>query len=100
MKCEAISLHFESRLGAPAPRVWDWIASTRGISAEMWPFFRMTFPKGVRSLGEIRVRPGVRICRSYLFLFGLLPIGYSDLTLIDLNPGQGFVEQSRGATML
>jgi hypothetical protein len=37
--------------------------------------------------------------RSYVFLFGLLPIDYSDMTLMEINPGQGFVEQSPMGSM-
>jgi hypothetical protein len=53
----AISLRFESKLHAPTARVWEWITSVEGISAEMWPFFRMTTPKGIHSLSEVQIEP-------------------------------------------
>jgi ligand-binding SRPBCC domain-containing protein len=96
---DAISLRFESKLRAPAERVWEWITSIEGISAEMWPFFRMTTPKGIRSLRDLQIRPGARMFRSYVFLFGVLPIDYSDMTLLELNAGQGFIEQSPMGSM-
>jgi ligand-binding SRPBCC domain-containing protein len=96
---DAISLHFESRLHAPAARVWEWITSVEGIRAEMWPFFVMTAPRGIRSLNDVQFRPGVRMFRSYVFLFGILPIDYSDMTLLELTPGQGFIEQSPMGSM-
>ena len=96
---DAITLRFESELQAPVARIWEWITSIDGIAAEMWPFFRMTFPKGVRSLNDVQVRPGVRMFRSYVFLFGVLPIDYSDITLMELTPGQGFIEQSPMGSM-
>ena len=96
---DAISLHFESELHVPVARIREWITSIDGISAEMWPFFRMTSPPGVRSLNDVQVRPGVRMFRSYVFLFGVLPIDYSDMTLLELTPGQGFVEQSPMGSM-
>ena len=96
---DAISLRFESKLHAPAERVWEWITSIEGISAEMRPFFRMTTPKGVRSLDDVEIKPGVRMFRSYVFLFGVLPIDYSDMTLVELDPGWGFVEQSPMGSM-
>ena len=91
---KTISLRFESQLDAPPDRIWEWITSLDGISTEMWPFFRMTFPKGVRSLNDVVIKPGIRIFRSYIFLFGILPVDYSDMTLMELDIGRGFVEQS------
>jgi ligand-binding SRPBCC domain-containing protein len=95
----AISLRFESKLHASSERVWDWITSVKGIRAEMWPIFIMTVPRGVRSLSDVRVAPGIRMFRSYVLLFGFLPIDYSDMTLLELEPGRGFVEQSPMASM-
>ncbi len=89
-----ISLHFESRLGAPRERVWQWITSLRGISAELSPLLRMTAPKGVHNIADLEFRPGVRLFRSRVYLFGILPIDRSDLTLLELDPGHGFLEQS------
>jgi hypothetical protein len=65
----------------------------------MWPFFLMTTPKGVQSLGDVQIAPGTRMFRSYVFLFGFLPIDYSDMTLLELKEGQGFVEQSPMGSM-
>jgi hypothetical protein len=59
----------------------------------------MTTPKGVRTLDEIEVRPGERMFRSTILLFGFLPIDTSDLTLLELDEGGGFLEQSPMASM-
>lgn len=91
---DTISFRLESKLHASTERVWEWITSIKGISAEMWPFFRMTVPRGLTSLNDVDVELGVRMFRSYVFLFGVLPIDYSDMTLLELNTGEGFVEQS------
>lgn len=96
---EPFSMRFESRLRAPRERIWTWITSVEGISTEIWPIFRMTAPKGVRSLADVTLQPGVRIFRSHIFLFGVLPIDYSDMTLLELSPGMGFVEQSPMGSM-
>ena len=96
---DTICMTFQSELRAPASRVWEWITSVKGISAEMWPYFRMTAPRNVRTLNDLPFRPGQRLFRSYLFLFGALPIDYSDMTLIELDPGNGFVEQSPMGSM-
>ena len=94
-----ISLRFESTLHASAEKVWEWITSIRGIRAEMWPFFFMTAPRGVRSLSDVQITPGTRMFRSYVFLFGVLPVDYSDMTLLELNIGQGLIEQSPMGSM-
>ena len=94
-----ISFRFESKLRASTERVWEWITSIKGISAEMWPYFRMTVPKGIVSLDDVDIKFGVRMFRSYVFLFGVLPIDYSDMTLLELNIGEGFTEQSPMGSM-
>ena len=94
-----VELHFASRLDACGEAVWQWISSVRGISAELWPFLRMTVPRGVGNLADVAFRPGVPLFRSRVFLFGVLPIGSSDLTLLELVRGEGFVEQSPNASM-
>jgi len=96
---DTISIRLESKLLAPTERVWEWINSVKGISAEMWPFFRMTAPKRIRSLADVQIQPGVPMFRSHVFLFGFLPIDYSDITLLELKPGIGFVEQSPMGSM-
>jgi ligand-binding SRPBCC domain-containing protein len=94
-----IELRFESKLHSPRERVWAWITSLEGISAEMWPFFRMTVPRDVRHIADVDVKPGTPLFRSYILLFGLLPIDYSDLTLVDIDHGRGFVEESPMGSM-
>ena len=94
-----VELRFESKLRAPRERVWQWLPSVDGISTEMWPIFRMTAPKNISSLSDLVIEPGVRMFRSYVFLFGLLPIDYSDMTLLELDVGQGFIEQSPMGSM-
>ena len=96
---DTISFRFESKLHASTERVWEWITSIKGISAEMWPFFRMTVPKDVVSLNDVDIKLGVRMFRSYVFLFGVLLIDYSDMTLLELNIGEGFTEQSPMGSM-
>ena len=88
------TLEFESHLATDARRVWSWITSLEGISAELRPWLRMSAPRGVHSLVDVQVQPGRRLFRSWIFLFGFVPVDCSDLTLLELQPGQGFVEQS------
>lgn len=96
---QPLTLHFESRLRATPEEVWAWITSVKGISAEMWPFFRMTVPAHIQSLTDLEITPGVRMFRSHVLLLGVLPVDYSDMTLLEITPGQGFVEKSPMASM-
>lgn len=92
------NLEFSSRLSASRERVWQWVTSPEGITAEMMPVMRMT-TLGAKGVTEADVVPGKRLFRSYILLFGFLPFDWSDVTLISLEPGRGFVEQSPMASM-
>lgn len=89
-----VQLVFESNLKAPPAEVWAWAISLRGISAELAPVMRMTAPEGISSLSDAVVEPGKPLLRSWILLFGLLPIDRSDLTLVELEPGRRFLERS------
>ena len=93
------TLTFESTLAASPGVVWDWITSFDGISREMMPLLRMSAPAGVRDIASVPFTPGVPMFRSWIRLGGVLPIDFSDLTLVSLTPGEGFVEQSHMGSM-
>jgi ligand-binding SRPBCC domain-containing protein len=88
------SLRFESTLAAAPHAVWQWATSVDGIGYEMAPLLRMTFPRGMRALPGHDFVPGQRLCRSRLLLLGVLPVDWSDLTLVELEPGRRFLERS------
>ena len=92
-------LTFLSQLHAEPQSVWRWITSLEGIQREMRPWMRMTAPRGVANLRDVEMRPGVRLFRSRLYLFCVIPFGFSDLTLLEFTDGVGFVEQSPMAGM-
>jgi ligand-binding SRPBCC domain-containing protein len=87
-------LTFCSELRASPERVWNWITSVDGISRELWPILRMTIPAHLRTLEDAHIEPGRRLFRSWVLLFGVLPIDRSDLTLLRLDHGKGFFEES------
>jgi len=89
-----IELTFRSALSAPRDRVWAWVTSVEGISRELSPIVRMTTPRGVKRIGDVPIEPGKPLFRSWILLFGIIPIDRSDLTLLRLEDGRGFVEQS------
>jgi ligand-binding SRPBCC domain-containing protein len=94
-----IEFTFESAVTASPADAWKWITSLKGISAEMWPYFRMTVPRGAESIEDLDVTPGKMLFRSKVYLFGFLPIDHSDLTLIEIRDGEGFIEQSPMGSM-
>ena len=83
-----------SRLEAAPEIVWARVSTVAGVNAELRPIARMTAPRGVDSLADVDVALGQRLFRSWVLLFGLLPIDYDDLTLVRLEPGRGFHERS------
>ncbi len=89
-----IELRFEVRLNAPPDTVWGWITDVRCLRAEMRPWLWMSVPRGTRNLADTDLHTGQILFTSWLWLFGLLPIGTSRLTLLELEPGLRFVEQS------
>lgn len=93
------TLEFSTRLAASPSDVWKWITSFDGISKEMAPYMQMSAPKRVAKLGDVKIVPGQRLFRSWITLFGVLPFDYSDLTLLSLEEGSGFVEQSPMGSM-
>jgi hypothetical protein len=56
-------------------------------NAELWPFLRMTYPRGRSRLDPEVVPIGTRAFRSWLLLFGLVPVDYDDLTFHEIVPG-------------
>jgi ligand-binding SRPBCC domain-containing protein len=89
----------QSVLAAPPEAVWERVSTFEGINDELGPVLRMTAPARVRRLDPAEVVLGERIFRSWVLLFGVLPIDYDDLTLIALEPGRGFHERSRMLSM-
>src|SRR6187402_1000221 len=82
-----------SRLAADPGAVWERVMSAEGINDEMAPLLRMTVPRGLDGLDLARVEPG-RLGRSWILLFGILPVDYDDLGLERIEPGRGFLERS------
>jgi hypothetical protein len=83
-----------SRLAAAPAAVYQRVMSAEGINFETAPFLRMTVP---RQLGDgldlATVEPG-HLGRSWILLFGLLPVDYDDLGLERIDLGRGFLERS------
>jgi ligand-binding SRPBCC domain-containing protein len=89
----------ESTLAAPPEAVWARVSTFEGINDELRPLMRMTAPARVRALDPSQVVLGECIFRSWILLFGVIPIDYDDLSLIALEPGRGFHERSTMLSM-
>src|SRR5947207_12757197 len=87
---------FEVSSVVPAARaaVWQRISTMAGVNAELMPLARMTYPAAVAELRAEDVVPGERLFRSWILLFGVLPIDYDDITLVRIEDERGFLERS------
>ena len=74
--------------------MWAAVATFAGINDEFRPLLRMTAPARVRREGLAAVEVGRRVCRSWVLLFGVLPVDYDDITLMRIEPPNGFLERS------
>jgi len=89
-----IRFEISSLLRASPEDVWAAVSSMRGVNDELGPLLRMTYPRGMERLDAQPVPLGRKLFRSWLLLFGVLPIDYDDLVLTRLDPARGFREES------
>src|SRR5688572_22277928 len=89
-----------SVLAASPQRVWAHASSIEGISFELGPWLHMSVPRGTdaRSLSDRLSRGAVSLPwsmgRAWLLLLGLVPFDWDDMTIVELQPGQRFLERS------
>jgi hypothetical protein len=84
-----------SLVSAPAADVWARVVTPEGINDEFRPWLTMSIPAGAAGLTIDALELGKPIGRCWIRLFGVLPVDYDDLTIIELEPGRRFLEQSR-----
>lgn len=89
-----LTLHFTSQLDASPETVWEWISHADTLREEFQPWLHLSAPDGIESLANLDIVPDQPIFTSWMWLFGVLPIGRSKVTLKELTPGVGFVEES------
>lgn len=83
-----------SQLAAPRAVVWERVATMAGVNDELAPLARMTHPPEAASQSLADVPLGRPAFRSWVLLLGVLPVEYDDLTLVQVEPGRGFREES------
>jgi hypothetical protein len=88
-----------SVLPISAPQAWARAMTPEGINYELAPWLRMTMPKGLRgralddaAIAELGRGP---LGRSWILLFGVLPVDFDDIAIAELDPGRRFLERSR-----
>ena len=86
----------ESIVPASPERVWARVSTMEGVNAELAPIVRMTCPAELsgRVMDPEVVPLNTRVFRSWILLFGIVPIDYDDLTFVRIEPGRGFLESS------
>lgn len=94
-----VTFSIETQLSCSVAAAWAHAASVRGVRAELAPVLSMTFPPGVETLDGQSVPLGRRLCRSWLLLFGILPVEFDDLTIMELEPERRFLERSQMASL-
>jgi ligand-binding SRPBCC domain-containing protein len=97
----AVTVVRSSRMPASAEAVWGLVTRMPAINREMGPWLRMTYPREAEnlSLGDTTVRLGEPLFTSWVLAGGLVPIERMAVTLVELEPGRRFVEQSRTLAM-
>lgn len=83
-----------SRLAAAPERVWEHISTMEGVNHELGPLLRMTHPPGIDRIDESLGQLGKPVFRSWVLLFGVIPVDYDRITIVRLDEGRGFLERS------
>jgi ligand-binding SRPBCC domain-containing protein len=86
-------IEISSRLEVAPEELWSWVVTPEGVNDELRPWLRMTVPGGDFNLDSME--PGTPIGRSWVLLFGLIPVDYDEINLAEIDRGRGFVERSR-----
>lgn len=84
---------------APADRVWARVTSQDGINHELLPWLKMTMPQAARGLTIDTVPLNTVIGKSWILLFGVIPVDYDEPSIVALDAGRYFHEKSTMATM-
>jgi ligand-binding SRPBCC domain-containing protein len=92
---EPYSFTIRTSLRASAEQVWAHASTFAGVNRELWPLLRMTFPPALARLTPELFPVGRTAFRSWLLLFGFVPVEFDDIQLVELEPGRGFYEVSR-----
>jgi hypothetical protein len=88
-----------SDVAATIDLVWQRVVSPEGINDEMRPWMTMSMPRGADELTIDTIQLGVPLGRARIRLFGVLPIDYDHLSIVAIEPGRSFHENSTMLSM-
>jgi len=88
-----IRLRFESELATSAETILATAMTMPGVNAELMPLIRMTYPAQYRDLDAQQAPLNTVLFRSWLLLFGLVPVDVHALAF-DRLYDNGFDERS------
>src|SRR5436190_18148895 len=96
-----IELERATALRATPAEVWQHATSIDGINRELSPWLRMTVPPEARrfAVDDALASLGESLVASRVLLLGVLPVERMRITIVALEPGRRFVEQSPMLTM-
>lgn len=81
--------------GVDPRQLWTDVTSMGGVNAELLPYMRMTLPRELRRDPSIRDVPlGSSLGKSWIFLGGVLPIDFDEITIAEREDGRRFLERS------
>ena len=78
---------------APKWKIWNNISTFQGVNYELFPFLRMTCPEPNARLSIDMVTKDP-LFRSWLLLFGFLPIEFDLIRIDSIEEGTSFKERS------
>ena len=96
--CVVRTFRISSDLATAPEAVWRHVTDLDGVNGELAPLLRMTVPPGLEHARLDQLPIGRRAGRSWLLLFGFLPVDFDDLTIAEFGPGHRFLERSRMLT--
>ena len=89
----------ESVVAASADEVWRRVVTPEGINDELRPIMTMSIPRVAAGMTIDEIPLGAPIGRAWMRLFGVLPFDYDHLTIVEVQPGHSFREESTMLSM-
>ena len=79
--------------------VWARVVDPDGIDHELRPWLTMRMPRGTTGLSIDLVPLGRPLGRAWLRLFGIVPVDFDRLVVVEVEPGRRFLERSSMLSM-
>mgnify|MGYP001461501791 CR=1 FL=1 len=93
-----IKLSFESQLSVEKKVLIEHAFSMRGVNAELFPWMRLTYPKGPDALKENIKPPGRFLFKSWFLFLCFIPIDYNSFFFKFISQEGHFHESSSSLT--